>query len=344
MTVSVVDRIRLSGRDSALLLRQAEQLCEKAQVLPAEERRLLPQFGRNWSHESLTRYLQQLEAAVEQPLVQHARESLSAIGLDPSSASSEALANYEKVEELVTGVRQLKDQAPDVADALVQGHIQPCLADSIEEAVDNVREALEHQDLLVTIVDRVQDGDIQRQLIAQVLHEQERGKVRDVLPWLERLQQLGVVVPPDTQFARLFDDLQSASGLLDDLQALSGFTRDDDLRLLSGESLDCAIQLLREQLNKCRNEYRQLLEEFGDYARRLDIQSQAPTSVPKLRDAVDEMRQGLREKWGEGELLLYEFMCGRQGFPDSITVTEVRSVLETLLPEMKECLSGVGEE
>ncbi|OYT26783.1 MAG: hypothetical protein B6U95_07055, partial [Thermofilum sp. ex4484_82] len=121
-------------------IREAEELLDKAHLLPPEKRKSLPKFAGIWKEKEVETYLQNLKETIEKPRIARSRKLLEEIGVSTEKIPKEALENTEEIEGITALFTEIKEELGDYINFLVKEGV---LVKWLKEGVSETKERLQ---------------------------------------------------------------------------------------------------------------------------------------------------------------------------------------------------------
>jgi len=320
------------------LLLQMSKIKKKSESLSPEEKGRIPTFSGDWSEEGATRYLKEMEKAVEDPIKYKNKARLEGIGMKTDMVSDDILGDTLGIDEILRLSHELKNINESISEILITEAI---LASWLKEGTDSTKEKLEgivrakpaFKRVLESGVDKKFKSELVRRSIIDVTF---LSKAEDAIAKFTNLRDYEVVLEYDSDFAKLCQSLGEASTKIQQIQQIYGISEAEIKNLINGKALLDAVELLANMDKEYAERKKKLLEEWNMYASTLKSFGEEVLepleSLQELEKAIENLRNRCLEYLGESGLKLLKFLKGEGEFPANVGMEEIKKALESLRP------------
>lgn len=325
-------------RTADQLLLQMSKIKKKSESLSPEEKGRIPTFSGDWSEEGATRYLKEMEKAVEDPIKYKNKARLEGIGMKTDMVSDDILGDTLGIDEILRFFQELKNINENINEILIT---EALLASWLKEGTDSTKEKLEGIVTAKPAFKRVLESGVDKKLKSELVRKSIidvtfLSKAEDAIAKFTNLRDYEVVLDYDGDFERLYQNLGEASTKIQQIQQTYGISEAEIKNLIKGKALLDAAELLANMDKQYTERKRKLLEEWNMYASTLKSFGEEVVvpleSLQELEKAIEDLRNRCLEYLGESGLKLLKFLKGEDEFPTNVGIEEIRKALESLRP------------
>lgn len=320
------------------LLSQLGEIKKKAEGLSSEERKRIPRFSANWSEEGMTKYLKEVEKAVEDPIKYKNKVRLEGISLKTERIADDILGDTLGIDEVLRLFQQLKNFDENITEILIT---QDLLASWLREGIDNTKEKLEEIITAKPAFKRITESGTDKKLKSELVRKSMMdvaflNQAEDVITKFTNLREYGIKLEYDGDFEKLYQNLGEVWAKLEQIQQTYAISEGEIKSAINGKTLLDAAEIVANIGEECNERKRKLVEEWDMYASTLrsigqDV-SEPPAGLQELGNAIEELQSRCLEYLGESGLKLLKFLKGEDEFPESVGMEEIKKALESLRP------------
>lgn len=330
------------------LLSQLGEIKEKSGSLSPEERVRIPGFSEDWSEEGVTKYVKEVEKAVEDPIKYKNKVRLEGIGVKTERVSDDILEDTLGIDEILRLLQELEKVNESINEILTT---EALLASWLKEGTDNTREKLEAILTAKAAFKRVLESGVHKKLkyelvTRSVMDVTFLSKAEDTIAKFANLRDYQVILEYDGDFEKLYQNLAEVWTKIQQIQQTYGISEGEIKNLIDGKALLDAVELLANMDKEYAEKKRRLLEEWNMYASTLESLGEEvlePLESPQeLGNAIEGLRNRCLEYLGESGLKLLKFLKGEDEFPANIGMEEIKKALESLRPFFIRGIKGGG--
>ena len=320
------------------LLSQLGEIKKNAEGLSSEEKRRIPRFSANWSEEGITKYLKEVEKAVEDPIKYKNKVRLEGIGLKTERMADDILGDTLGIDEVLRLFQELKNLDESITEILTT---EDLLASWLREGTDNTKEKLEGIITAKPAFKRVLESKIDEKLKSELVRRSIidvtfLSKAEDVIAKFTDLRDYELLLEYDGDFEKLYQNLDEAWTNIRQIQQIYGVSEAEIKNLINGKALLDAVKLLMNMDSEYAKKKKELAEEWNMYASTLksfgEKVLELPENLQELGKAIEHLRNRCLEYLGESGLKLLKFLKGEDEFPANIGIEEIKKALESLRP------------
>jgi len=345
MVEEITNQVQLKRLAASELSSEAIALSARAKELPKEARMNIPIFSGNWAEDGVRQFMEQFRESIKNPIRHKNREALEKLGLQTKGISEDVFDDSISIQETIGLFGEVEQFDEVVARKLVEEHlVTEWLREGAANTKEKLQEILDAKPAFKRIASASINTNIKNDLLLRSLSDQRFvSQAEDLAGEIEGLQNYGMSIGPDMDFAKFTANLKEVVGKCSVLQSEYDMSDSEITAVVKALDLPEAETTLSRKVTELSEKRDALLEEWNAYAATLrsigQIVPETPRGIKELAEGVRGLKEECLTTLGEGGLAVLAFLKGESDLADNITNEDIRKALRILRPMFRKILS-----